>query len=85
MRPDDAGYAEGLYQGLDREEPLLDKGGLVGWMALDWTLRFGFLAVIGLVAGFVTIGIGEYGFSVFFFLLGVVGIVGTWYMLKAKA
>ena len=78
-------FTEGLYQGMDHDEPLLEKGGLVGWMAIDWTLRFGMVAVIGILVGFLTIGMGEYGYSAFFFILGAVGIVGTWAMLRAKA
>ncbi len=84
-RPTDSNYSEGLDRGTESEEPLLEKGGLTGLMAIDWTLRFATVALIGIVVGFITIGMGEYGFSVFFFLLGVVGIAGTWYMIKAKA
>ncbi len=83
-RPMDSEDSEGVDTGMDDDEPLLEKGGLTGLMALDWTLRFAIVAVIGIVVGFITIGMGEYGFSVFFFLLGVVGIVGTWYMVHAK-
>ena len=65
-------------------EPLVGSGGLVGWMAMDWFLRFAIVAVIGIVAGVATLAIGVYAYSAFFFILGVVGIVGTWYLLKAK-
>ncbi len=69
--------------GADRE-PLLGSGGLVGWMAVDWFLRFAIVAVIGIVGGVITLGMGSFGFSGFFFVLGIVGIAGTWYMLKAN-
>ncbi len=65
-------------------EPLVGSGGLVGLMAIDWTLRFGAVAFIGILVGLITLGMGEYGFSAFFFGLGVVGIVGTWGMVNAK-
>ena len=63
---------------------VLGSPGLVGWMALDWFLRFAALGVIGFVAGIATLSMGIYDFSVFFFLLSAIGIVGTWYMLKAE-
>src|SRR5512137_68937 len=63
---------------------LLDSGGLVGWMAFDWLARFAVVMVIGFAAGIWTLTSGYYEFSVFFFILGIVGVVGTWYMLNAK-
>ena len=63
---------------------LVTSGGLTGLMATDWLLRFATVAVIGFVVGIVLIGLGEYGYSVFFFLLGLVGIGGTWFMLHAE-
>ena len=56
----------------------------MGWMAIDWLLRFALVAVIGIVAGVATLGMGVYDFSAFFFILGIVGVAGTWYMLEAK-
>lgn len=64
-------------------EPLLGSGGLVGWMAFGWFLRFATLAVAGVCVGVVTLFIGMYAYSAFFFILGIVGIVGTRYLLKA--
>lgn len=65
-------------------EPLLGSGGLAGWMAFDWLMRFALVGVIGIVGGMATFGMGAYDFSAFFFILGIVGIVGTWYMIKAE-
>lgn len=70
------------------EEPpqptLLQSGGLAGWMAADWLLRFVAVAVLGFVLGLVTLGMGAYGFSAIFFLLSVIGILGSRFMVRAK-
>lgn len=53
-------------------------------MAVDWLLRFATVAVIGVGGGVVTLGLGMFDFAAFFFILGTVGILGTWYMMRAE-
>lgn len=65
-------------------ERVLGSEGIVGWMAIDWTMRFIAVACFGLLVGFVALGMALYTWSVLFFLLGVVGIAGTWYMVHAE-
>ena len=80
--------SEGDDPGQDLTAPperVLDSGGIVGWMAFDWTARFVLVAFFGILIGFVTLGMALYLWAGFFFLLAAVGIAGTWYMLHAEA
>ncbi len=53
-------------------------------MAFDWLARFAIVGFIGFAAGIWCLATGIYDFAVFFLLLGVVGVVGSWYMLNAQ-
>ncbi len=66
------------------EPTLLERGGLGSWMAADWLIRFIIVGVVGLLAGIWTLTIGQYGFSLFFFLLFIVGVVGARWVANAK-
>lgn len=85
QRPAERSEVDGLDDEAPQDERLLDKGGLTGLMATDWTLHFVAAAVVGFLLGLVMIGMGYHAYSVFFFVIGLVGILGTRYMLRAKA
>ncbi len=81
----DSADADHLEDGAATDGRLLDSGGLAGWMAADWTLHFIGAAVVGFLLGFAMIALDYYAYSIFFFLIGLVGILGTRHMLRAKA
>ncbi len=66
------------------EPTLLERGGLGSWMAADWLLRFIIVGIIGFVAGLLALAQGVYEYALFFFGLFVVGVVGAWFVARAR-